>query len=266
MDYVLRQKKHFEKISKTYRLSRQHANHLLFKELLWEYFLKGVPFPSKRLDVLEPMCGYAEGKSILEKYGGLDINYTGFDYSEPFVEHVRATEPSANVFLMDVTAFKTDRRYDLVILLGGMHHVPRHVLSVIGRMHEVLKDGGFFISLEPTQNNTVFRKIREAIYHQNSLFDSETEQAFDLLDLNAHFIKNGFRLVRQIYPGLLAYVLYYNPDAFPWLNVGGRMTVTSIFNIEKAFYASVLGRRLSFATLSLWQKPAPSSCSAAGCT
>lgn len=253
-DDVARQRQHFEQISGRYLRSRQHANHLLFKKLFWHEFLKGSPFPSRRLDVLEAMCGYAEGRKILQDYGGLDIEYTGFDYSEPLVDHVRNTDPSLNVSLQDVTRFEPDRLYDVVILIGGLHHVPKHVASVIGRLNAALRAGGFFISLEPTHNNILFRTIREYIYRRNSLFDAETEQAFELAQLNDYFRRNKFRLVRQIYPGLLAYVLYYNPDAFPRLNVGGESVVKMIFGLEKCFYTNVIGRKLSFATLSLWQK------------
>lgn len=254
MDEVARQKRHFEEISERYLRSRQHTNHLLFKKLLWQLFLKDAPFPHRRLSVLEPMCGYAEGKKILEEHGGLDIEYVGFDYSEPLVAHVKRNDPSLNVSLMDVTRFESGPVYDLVMLLGGLHHVPRHTVAVIGRMHDALREGGYFISFEPTHNNFIFRKIREHIYRRNNLFDAETEEAFELGKLDNYFHQNGFRLVRQMYPGLLAYVLYYNPDAFPWLNRGSESVVRTIFNLEKSMYANIIGRKFSFATLSLWQK------------
>jgi SAM-dependent methyltransferase len=234
--------------------SRQHVNHLLFKELMWRHFLRGIHFPSRRLTVLEPMCGYAEGKSILERYGSLLVDYTGFDYSENLVKHVRRANPDLDVFVQDVTKFSPRARYDLIVLLGGLHHVPRHADAVVGLLSESLAAGGYFINFEPTHNNFILRKVRENIYRRNDLFDAETEEAFELDRLNSIFTQNNLELVRQYYPGLLAYVLYYNPDAFPRLNLGGLGAVRAIFNLEKCLYTNFIGRKFSFATLSLWQK------------
>ena len=63
MDEIARQKRHFEEISERYLRSRQHANYLLFKKLMWQLFFHDAPFPRRRLSVLELMCGYAEGNA-----------------------------------------------------------------------------------------------------------------------------------------------------------------------------------------------------------
>ena len=64
----------------------------------------------------------------------------------------------------------------------------------------------------------------------------------------------GFSLVDVMYPGLLAYVLYDNPDAFPYLNIGGRRTDGAVYASERLLLRTPLARALSFATLALWQK------------
>ena len=106
--------------------------------------------------------------------------------------------------------------------------------------------------MEPTHDNFVFRKIRERIYNKNSLFDQETEQAFELKKLNSLFIDNGFKIKDQIYPGLLSYVLFYNPDAFPLLNIGKKGLVKFLFRLDSIFFRNYLGRKFSFATLSMF--------------
>jgi hypothetical protein len=57
------------------------------------------------------------------------------------------------------------------------------------------------------------------------------------------------------YPGLLSYIMYYNPDAFPALNIGGKSLVSLLYAFDKLFYKNPVGRALSFATLSVWSKP-----------
>ncbi len=255
MDDIEQQRRHFESIAGKYLQSRGHPNHLLEKELIWRGFLRDKTFANP-LRVLEPMCGYAEGKHILAHYSGARIDYTGFDFSATLVEHARKTDPNANVFVQDVTTYEPgDKRYDLIILIGGLHHVYRHAQDVIGRLGRALVPGGRFINFEPTQNNALFRAVRKRIYRRNTLFDADTEQAFDLDELNNLFRGNGFVLEDQIYPGLLSYILYYNPDAFPALNVGGTGAVRLLHRFDSWCFRNWIGRKFSFATLSMWRKP-----------
>jgi len=58
-----------------------------------------------------------------------------------------------------------------------------------------------------------------------------------------------------MYPGLLAYVLYYNPDAFPGLDRGGSAGVRLAWTLDRPLIGTALGRLLSFCTLSLWERP-----------
>jgi SAM-dependent methyltransferase len=250
-----RQRQHFESVSGRYFNARQHDNHLLLKKLLWDYFLA-----DKRMilfegaDVLEAMCGYSEGKSILESRFPVRFSYSGFDYSRPLVDKARERFPEARIFVADATRLDEAESCDLLILIGGLHHVYRHTDDVLRRLHRALRPGGHFINFEPTQDNFVFRKIRQRIYRRNSLFDADTEQAYELAELNAAYRGAGFRVVDQIYPGLVSYVLYYNPDAFPKLNLGGARCVRTAFAIDRPFFRTAVGRYLSFATLSLLAK------------
>ena len=57
------------------------------------------------------------------------------------------------------------------------------------------------------------------------------------------------------WPGLASYVLYYNPDAFPSLNLGGERAVRTAFALDRPFFRTPIGRFFSFATLSLWRRP-----------
>lgn len=255
MSSVDRQRKHFESISETYFDARQNPNHLLYKQLIWDHFFKRNSYVLQDgAKVIEPMCGYSEGKAILEAHCGNDFEYTGFDFSRPLVERAREKFPGAKIYVQDVTKFEGQEQFDLMILIGGLHHVYAHVSLVLKRLSGALKPGGYLINLEPTQNNPVYRWVRQRIYKKNDLFDDETEQAFDWHELDALYRDAGLVLRDQMYPGLLAYIMYYNPDAFPALNLGSARAVRFLFGLEKAFYRSWLARKMSFATLSLLQK------------
>ena len=114
-----------------------------------------------------------------------------------------------------------NKLYDIIILIAGLHHVPFHAPESVRRLVTALKPGGFFISLEPTSGNIIARKAREYIYKKNSLFDAETERDFSVNELCRMFEIAGLEKTYISFPGLLSYVLYYNPDAFPALNCGG---------------------------------------------
>lgn len=257
MTKIERQRAHFDSIAAEYYEARRNSNHVLLKSLIWKEFFSRWPGPRRAdLEVLEAMCGFAEGKDIIEAGLGVPIRYTGFDYSNEVVARSQKTRPELQITCADVTTFTTTKQYDVIMLLGGLHHVPDAAGDVVVRLATALKPGGYFISLEPTHGNLVFRLIRQTIYRRNALFDSETEQAFVTDRLFALFENAGLTLVDTMYPGLLSYVLYYNPDAFPLLNRGGERVVRAAFGVDRPLMRTGIGKILSFATLTLWQKSA----------
>lgn len=258
MDNIERQKQHFDSIADRYRLARRTANHLLIKHLIWSDFLeKHTALKRDGLSVLEGMCGFADGKDVLEHTLGVNIIYSGFDYSDTVVDHMRKTHPHIDIRKQDATKFETDRQYDAVMVLGGLHHVPDKAAEVVLKLAAAIRPGGYFINLEPTSGNWLFKTVRELIYNRNSLFDAQTERGSGIDELFGMFERAGLSRADVTYPGLLAYILYYNPDAFPFLNIGGARTVKTIYGIDRLFTRTSVGRALSFATLSLWRKPDP---------
>lgn len=255
MDKIEKQKFHFEKIAKKYYESRQTPNHLYVKELMWDFFFLGKDYlKNHNVSVLEPMCGYSEGKKIIERFLLCNVKYEGFDYCETLVDTVKQIDPSIDIYRMDVTSYKASKLFDIIIMIGALHHVPDNAKDIIQKMHHSLKDGGYFINFEPTNNSSLIRKIRENIYKKNSIFDYETERAFEYKEISSFFEEAGFKKVDQIFPGLLTYVLYYNPDAFPRLNIGGKKLVKFLFDFDKLFFRNFIGKKMSFTTLSLYQK------------
>lgn len=253
---VEQQRKHFNEISEKYFQARKHPNHLLLKDMIWGKFLKrNADSLAETTSVLEPMCGMAEGYEILRKNLINDFDYFGFDYSENMVEIARNRNPALKIEWDDVTTFQSSGElFDFIILIGGLHHVFLSTQNVLNTLGKSLREGGYFLSFEPTHNNWLARRLRQRIYRSNDLFDADTEQGFNYPDLDFYFKNAGYKKVDQVYPGLLAYVLYYNPDAFPALNVGSEMLVKSLFAIDRLFWDNWIGRKLSFATMSLWKR------------
>lgn len=253
---VEQQREHFNSIAEKYFSARSNPNCRLLKALMWRRFFDRHPgLAGEVRRVLEPMCGMAEGYSILRENLETSFDYVGFDYSENMVEIARAEHPDLNIVHGDVVTYRpTGEPFDLVFLIGGLHHVYSRTQEVLENLREALRPGGMFLSLEPTHDNPLARYARRRIYSSNDLFDADTEQGFEYRDLHRHFRDAGFREVDQVFPGLLAYVLYYNPDAFPILNVGGTGLVRASFALDRLFWSNWIGRKLSFATIGLWRR------------
>ena len=255
MDKIEKQRRHYDNIAEKYYAYKQSNSHIVFKDLLWNYFFQDKYFLKENaLSVLEPMCGYADGNNILRKHLNANIKYEGFDCSDTCLDIAKRINPSINVYKMDAAQFKTNKKYDLVILIGGLHHIPEFAKDFVNTIYNILNDQGCFINFEPTHNNSIYKGIRKQIYKHNSMFDSETEQGFALPYLNDMYLSCGFKIIDQIFPGLLSYVLYFSPEAFYFLNIGTQKSIKLLFSIEKMFFRSFLGRKFSFATLTLLQK------------
>lgn len=110
MDKIEQQKEHFDSIASEYYRGRQDPNHELIKNLTWKYFFDQAEFLKvDGLRVLEPMCGFAEGKFIIEQNLGIKIDYEGFDYSPVIVSEVKKLYPGLKVYEQDVTTFRCTR-------------------------------------------------------------------------------------------------------------------------------------------------------------
>ncbi len=255
MNNVERQREHFEEIAARYTQARKDEKHLILKEAIWRSFFGGFILPEKEnMRVLEAMCGEAEGVNILADRFRNDFSYSAFDYSPSMVAAAHERHPEARIWEQNILTFDAREEYDVILIIGGLHHVYEYREEVLRRLNRALAPGGFFLSVEPTHNNILFRTLREWIYKRNALFDQETERAFEGKELNALLAQHGFKIVHQIFPGLLAYVLWYNPDAFPLLNRGSARFARWWIDYEKRFWHMRIARLLSFMTISCFQK------------
>jgi len=93
MSEIERQRQHFEAIAQKYYTERKNSNHLLLKKLMWDDFFAGKNIFFEGMRVLEPMCGFGEGKKIIEQYCPVNFSYEGFDYSKTLVELARKDDP-----------------------------------------------------------------------------------------------------------------------------------------------------------------------------
>jgi len=269
-DLLRRQREHFESVAGDYSSVRlSDANYSNFKRMLWEYVFKDIRMSrAGAMSVLEAMCGLCDGLDILCENNIPISSYSAFDYSDAMVsksldlipskaERYGISIDSMKVGFADICSFETSTKYDLVILLGGLHHVYAHTDLALKRIAASLKKGGLFINFEPTHSNPLAQSVREKIYSSNDFFDAQTESGFRLKDYNRFILSSGFRIKKQVYPGLLLYCLFYNPDAFTSLPVLPKQMMKFLFKLESSIYTSPLARYLSFATVTVAEYSGP---------
>jgi SAM-dependent methyltransferase len=254
---IEKQREHFESMSDDYFRATQHPNCLEFNRLIWKYFLTRHAYILPRdAKVLEPMCGHGIAKEYLENAIHGNFHYTGFDYSQPLVEIARRRMPDAHIFLQDVTTFQPTERYDLIFLSGGLHHVFDHTPGVLERLRHSLAPGGYMLSAEPTYDNAAYGMIGKAIYKHSTKFEDESEQRYELEELNAHYCAAGFTIIDQMYPGLAAYIIAVSAFCFPRFCIGSPALIRTLVRLENPLYRRWLGRKLSFCTFTLLKNAA----------
>lgn len=251
------QREHFNQVSERYLAGRQGRQHLTYKKVMWKYVLamleSRLPDVSN-ICVLEAMCGDGSAGMLLKKRFP-QIDLYGFDYSDEMVAAAsRAVGSEMDLFQMDILKWQELDRYDVVLLVGGLHHVPDAVSVALANIVNALKPGGLFLNFEPTSDNFLWQWIRDRIYQRNTLFEENTERGFDLTGYNRLLADAGLFVEKQQYCGLLGYVLYYNPDAFPWLSKGPDFIAKGLCHSDFWIGSTLLGRKLSFATWTLARK------------
>ena len=254
------QRKHFNNIGDTYVRARGNKYHVAYQHLWWEEYFSWLisALPKKaKISGMDAMCGNAEIAIYLVE-NNPKIEMDAFDYSDQMVKYaksqIKSKKVKVNVWKDDILHFGSKRKYDFVVILGGLHHMPDFTNEVATNINKMLKPGGLFLNLEPTQNNPLMRWSRKMIYHKNPIFEESTERAFDLADYNKLLKRNGFSILKQSYPGLLGYILFYNPDAFPFLNIPVMWLTKLMAKIDIALGRTSFGKYWSFATWTLAKK------------
>jgi SAM-dependent methyltransferase len=253
---IEQQIEHFNQIASEYYNARQNPKSSLLYSKIWEtvfnnHVLRDLKHPIK---VLDAMCGFAIGYDILKENLKTDFSYSGFDYSEEMMHYASQRNPSLRLFVCDILNYRDEDTYDIILLIGGLHHVYTFADQAVSNISKALKPGGFFINFEPTNNNLLWKWIRDRIYKKNRVFDADTEKAFTIKELHTIAQNNNLNVVDELYPGLLAYVLWYNPDAFPSLNLGSLSFVSWLCKMESHIWRTCFARYFSFATLTIYKK------------
>jgi SAM-dependent methyltransferase len=104
-----------------------------------------------------------------------------------------------------------DACVDLVIMLGGIHHVPDRE-RLFREVHRILRPGGHFLFREPLSDLFLWRWVRGVIYRLSPSLDADTERPLSRHDTEPILEAAGLTLEEWRPCGLLGYCLLMNSD------------------------------------------------------
>ena len=242
-----RQRRHYDGLVDRYEI---HAT----DELTVRYRRRFIDRPLfERIDlhdraVLEAMCGSGHSTGYLLERGA---RVTGLDVSEQAIALFRRKWPQCDALVGDLLQHDLPpESFDVVAIVGGLHHVHPNVEAAVAEIWKLLKPNGLFCFSEP-HTGSLLDHVRRWWYRRDRLFE-DNESAIDVTRLRRS-VEGQFAFLSERYFGNVAHTLVLNSLVLRvpgWLK---RVYGPPAIAIEAALNP-VLGRRLSCSVSCRWQK------------
>lgn len=119
-----------------------------------------------RLVELPPDCSILEvgcGAGFAADYlSGRYLRFVGIDYSQELIGYARTYNARQGVSfeISNVNDFASDQRFDLVLMIGLLHHLDDPE-AALRRMAGLLAPGGWILANEPQSGNPLFQAARK---------------------------------------------------------------------------------------------------------
>ncbi len=159
----------------------------------------------KKLKVLDAMCGMGTTSEYLLRHGA---DVTALDISDELLKICNKVVPGAKTVKASVLNMPfPDESFDVISIVGGLHHLHPKVEDGVSELFRVLKSGGILVCLEPPKES-IFDRLRQFWYRFDRYFE-DNEESIDLKSLVASQ-KGKFTLEYQFYGNGPAYFLICN--------------------------------------------------------
>jgi SAM-dependent methyltransferase len=198
------QKAHYDKIAAAYEAhyddacSQQYRDKFFHQPMFTDLQLSGA-------QVLDAMCGNGSTTRYLLSQGA---QVTGLDISPENISSYRNCWPACQTVCESIFASGLPAdSFDVIAIVGGLHHLHPHLETAISELQRILKPGGYLCFVEP-HRGSLPDFIRQIWYRHDPLFASG-EAAIDLTSLKTAFAAH-FQFKQEIYQGNLAYLFVLN--------------------------------------------------------
>jgi 2-polyprenyl-3-methyl-5-hydroxy-6-metoxy-1,4-benzoquinol methylase len=211
-----------------------------------EPLLRGIELEGRA--VLEAMCGSGHSTGLLLERGA---RVTGLDVSEQAIELFRAKWPQCEAVVESILASTlAPGSFDVVVVVGGLHHVHPHVEEAAEQIWKLLKPGGYFCFSEP-HTGSLMNFARRLWYARDPMFESN-EAAIDV-EMLRQATETKFDVVTERYYGNVAHTLVLNSMVLRTPRWVKRLYAEPAMAAERLLNP-VLGRRLSCSVLCQWRR------------
>ncbi|GMU51142.1 MAG: hypothetical protein AMXMBFR33_02880 [Candidatus Xenobia bacterium] len=241
------QRAHYEQIGAAYEVhysdptSREYRDRFLHAPLFAGLNLTG-------MRALDAMSGSGSLSDYLQRKGA---RVTGLDISPTQIAMYQEKLPDCQAVCGSMLeSGLPDASFDLVAVVGGLHHLHPNVLAAIDEVHRLLRPGGYFCFTEP-HSGSLPDILRQLWYRFDPLFE-ENEAAIDVSQLKrANQHRFDFEIER--YVGNVAYIVVLNsmvlrlPVGLKKYYAGPAMQLESLLN-------RILPRLLACYTICRWRK------------
>jgi SAM-dependent methyltransferase len=241
------QQQHYECIAAEYD---SHYNdlysHRYMRKFAFEPMFDEIDLKDK--NVLEAMCGGGQTTNYLLERGA---KVTGLDISPQQASNFKLRHPDTEVRCGSIlNSDIASDSFDIISVVGGIHHMPPHIEEAVLEIHRILKPGGYFCFMEP-HSETAVDRVRRAWYKRDPLF-AKNEEAINMTELRETFVEH-FEFKHEFYGGNFGYLFVLNSMVFRIplflkpLYSPAMMAAETVFN-------KVGGKLLSCFVVAQWQK------------
>jgi ubiquinone/menaquinone biosynthesis C-methylase UbiE len=222
------QRDHYERIAGVYltNLTQAHTReYMAYMDRAVLRLMESEPMGC----VAEICCGAGEAFHLLNASATLGV---GVDVSPAMLEAARKNVPDETALFVNGDATKLplrDGRFDMVVMLGGVHHVNDRQ-ALFSEIRRILKPGGSFIFREPLDDFFLWRALRSAIYSTSSTLEADTERPLRYRDTREQLARAGLSLEVWRAIGFFGYCFLMNGDVLAinrvWQYVPGAIALT----------------------------------------
>jgi SAM-dependent methyltransferase len=241
------QRAHYEVIGEAYEVhysdptSREYRDRFLHAPLF-----SGIDLNGKR--ALDAMSGSGSLSDFMQREGA---RVTGLDISPTQIAMYREKLPGCEAVCGSMlNSDLPDASFDIIAVVGGLHHLHPHLDEAINEIYRLLKPGGWFCFTEP-HTGSLPDVLRTIWYQFDPLFE-DNEAAVDVKALkNANDYRFAFEVERAM--GNLAYIVVLNsmvlrlPVGLKKYYAATAMSIESVLN-------RLLPKLLSCYTVCRWRK------------
>lgn len=248
-----RQRLHYERIHDEYETHYYDATSMAFRRrFIYDIMFRGLDLNG--MDVADLAAGSGHNSCALrERFPQAKV--AGFDISSSACESYRRVV-GAEAFQLDLTAKNEQhRRFDVAMIVGGLHHCVADLPATFRTISGLLKPGGLLLMYEPNERY-IFEAMRRLWYRHDEFFDAQTEHALDHDSIAELARAHRLEPIECTYSGGPAYFLIYNSLIFRIPIALKRYIARPLFAFEAIY--NKLPWRICFPTfVARWRKCTP---------